>query len=274
MVVFHPSEGGKTPSWGPATATTNFCEEDYHVTAYVAEFINTLTNVGYGYYGLCGLWNNWHRRPFADFNLQYLALLFVGIGSAAFHMTLQRAGQSADQISMFLGAAAVLHRVTTFNAPSRRWSVAILLTLGLALVFWAQMTLSKPIIHWVIFAAMVAVIWRRVAYLITTVTKKTMVAKTRRMARWGFVAFVSGYCFWVVDVYCCPELRVIRRALGLPWAWIFELHGWWHVLTSVGVYHYMVLADYLHLASTSQHTQLGKTALQTPIVVESEARRT
>lgn len=33
--------------WGPPTSACNFCEEDYAVTRYVAEFINTLTNLAY-----------------------------------------------------------------------------------------------------------------------------------------------------------------------------------------------------------------------------------
>lgn len=29
-------------------APPSFCEEDYAVTSYVAEFVNTLTNIAYG----------------------------------------------------------------------------------------------------------------------------------------------------------------------------------------------------------------------------------
>lgn len=37
-----------TPFWGEKTSYLNFCEEDYLVTRYVAEFINTLSSLIFG----------------------------------------------------------------------------------------------------------------------------------------------------------------------------------------------------------------------------------
>lgn len=33
--------------------------------------------------------------------------------------------------------------------------------------------------------------------------------------------------------------------LGLPYGMIFELHGWWHILTGIGAYVGMALVEYL-----------------------------
>jgi len=33
--------------WGPPTSSANFCEEDYDVTRYIAEFMNSATNLSY-----------------------------------------------------------------------------------------------------------------------------------------------------------------------------------------------------------------------------------
>ncbi|KAF2098712.1 aPHC-domain-containing protein [Rhizodiscina lignyota] len=274
MVVYLPSEGGKPPAWGPPTATTNFCEEDYHVTSYAAEFINTISNVGYVYFGLCGLFCNWRRRPFLDFNLQYLALVGVGIGSAMFHMTLKRSLQSADQLSMFFGAAIVLHRVVAFENERMKWPLGLFLIVGLSLIFYVQYALSQPVIHWTTFALMLFVIWRRVSRLIKTTVKsaseKNLLAKLGNL---GFVSFVSGYGFWLVDVYCCSHLRAMRHTIGVPLEFVLEFHGWWHVLTGIGVYLYMVLVEYLHLASSSDKESLQITwssILQTPVVTISQ----
>ncbi|OCL09060.1 hypothetical protein AOQ84DRAFT_376172 [Glonium stellatum] len=35
-------------AWDHLSSTANFCEEDYAVTQYIAEFINTLSNISYG----------------------------------------------------------------------------------------------------------------------------------------------------------------------------------------------------------------------------------
>ena len=40
------------------------------------------------------------------------------------------------------------------------------------------------------------------------------------------VAMVSGYLLWLADIFLCAQLREVRRSIGLPWAWILELHGW------------------------------------------------
>jgi dihydroceramidase len=55
----------------------------------------------------------------------------------------------------------------------------------------------------------------------------------------GFLAV--GYTLWQIDLEKCIELRQLKQALGLPWAWVFELHGWWHVLTALGASQYVRL---------------------------------
>ncbi|GLA61258.1 hypothetical protein AtubIFM55763_006428 [Aspergillus tubingensis] len=68
----------------------SFCEEDYVVTRYVAEFINTLTNVVYILYAIYGI-NRLRRQSNEDVfrALPYWGLMGVGIASAAFHMNLK-----------------------------------------------------------------------------------------------------------------------------------------------------------------------------------------
>jgi len=31
----------------------------------------------------------------------------------------------------------------------------------------------------------------------------------------------------------------------MPWAFVFELHGWWHIFTGIGAYVGMALVEYL-----------------------------
>jgi dihydroceramidase len=53
---------------------------------------------------------------------------------------------------------------------------------------------------------------------------------------------VLGYIIWNVDLEFCKELRMLRERVGLPWGWVLELHGWWHVLTAVGTSQFMDIA--------------------------------
>lgn len=52
---------------------------------------------------------------------------------------------------------------------------------------------------------------------------------------------VLAFAVWNVDLEGCAALRSARDALGLPWAWLLELHGWWHILTAVGAMEYVAL---------------------------------
>jgi dihydroceramidase len=52
---------------------------------------------------------------------------------------------------------------------------------------------------------------------------------------------VVAYTAWNLDLEKCLELRRFRASLGLPWAWLFELHGWWHILTAAGASQYVRL---------------------------------
>lgn len=50
-----------SPFWGAPTANSNFCEEDYLVTRYIAEFINSLSNLAYIFYAIYGLRKLLHK---------------------------------------------------------------------------------------------------------------------------------------------------------------------------------------------------------------------
>lgn len=55
------------------------------------------------------------------------------------------------------------------------------------------------------------------------------------------VLMIEAFVVRNVDMERHLELRAIRQKMGLPWAWLLELHGWWHVLTSLDASEYLVL---------------------------------
>ncbi|UZP39573.1 hypothetical protein NXS19_007389 [Fusarium pseudograminearum] len=48
-----------------------------------------------------------------------------------------------------------------------------------------------------------------------------------------------GYLIWNIDLEFCHQLRAYRQKIGLPWAFLLEFHGWWHILTAVGASQFM-----------------------------------
>ncbi len=105
--------------WGEQTSTLNWCEEviarpvlepfflslspslslgsspshnslqDYNITFYCAEAVNTLTNLVFMWLGLKGLWNVYAYDHQRVFYLVFLGYMVIGLGSMAFHTTLK-----------------------------------------------------------------------------------------------------------------------------------------------------------------------------------------
>lgn len=92
--------------WGEQTSTLNWCEEvsaplctvmhpcswmrqDYSITYYCAELVNTLTNLIFVYLGVKGIRNCLLYCPKPSIILAYLGYLTVSMGSMAFHATLK-----------------------------------------------------------------------------------------------------------------------------------------------------------------------------------------
>src|SRR5262245_39770729 len=98
-----------------AAASVDWCEPNYVVTPWVAEWWNTVSSVPIAGLGAFGLWR-WSRSGpgrEARFALGYALLAIVGLGSIAFHGTLLKAAQACDELPMIfcgLSYAYVLAR--------------------------------------------------------------------------------------------------------------------------------------------------------------------
>ncbi|PWY95011.1 ceramidase [Aspergillus sclerotioniger CBS 115572] len=258
--------------WGATTSNANFCEEDYLVTRYIAEFINTLTNLVYVFYAIYGI-SYLRRKSNTDVSrvLPYWGLMGVGIASAAFHMNLKYHTQMMDDVSMLLTTTPVLHRVMTVNA-SRRTSVlvGVLLSLSLLGLVAVHVITDELILHSVAFVVSVTVIGVRTMQLITTRTPKDSAARRQvwGMVRFGAVIFELGFAVWLADGWICGLLRSTRHAIGLPWAFLLELHGWWHIFTGVGAYIFIAVVDHLLCSEDPEDIQ-GSFAWPAPWAAQS-----
>ena len=85
--------------WGEKTANTNWCEEDYVVTSYIAEFGNTVSSLFVVFFGLYGLVKHaaWVETRYV---VSFVFFIIVGFGSVAFHATLWRTTQLFDELPM------------------------------------------------------------------------------------------------------------------------------------------------------------------------------
>ncbi|OAA53509.1 Ceramidase [Niveomyces insectorum RCEF 264] len=225
--------------WSPPTSKANFCEEDYAVSAYLAEFVNSLTNLAYVYYALRYMYGGPGSRglwaPRVDF--MAVSLLLLGVGSFLFHASMRQTMQFADELamlglvwSMLLGALDLQR--TAYNSGLIRAGLAVVFPLFAAFYVWT----ANILYHTLAFGTVLVLLFLRSRYLFHWRVPGFPAAKRRAWAarsRTALVLLLVGYALWNVDLECCAALRRLRARVGLPWAWLLELHGWWHILTAM-----------------------------------------
>ncbi|OCL10506.1 alkaline ceramidase family protein [Glonium stellatum] len=243
------SQENPVGAWGPPTSHANFCEEDYIITSYVAEFVNTLTNLTYILYGFYGLrrLRGTSNGLFSFLAFSYWGLVAVGVCSGYFHGTLKYHSQMSDDLSMLLATSLVLHRIFTFDAsPTYRGNFAFGLLATLIPVSIYHCVKDEVVVHVVVFGAMIIAVGIKTREVIRSrIKERSHRRRVRDLERFGVACAALGYLLWNIDQHFCPLLTTLKRRVGLPFGMLLELHGWWHVLTAISAYIFMALVEYL-----------------------------
>ncbi|KAI8686424.1 hypothetical protein NCS55_00318100 [Fusarium keratoplasticum] len=233
-----------TEFWGPQTSYLNFCEEDYVITRYIAEFVNTLSSLAYVAYGLYGLFSC-PQLPTGSRLFLYCGLVGVGICSGGYHMTLKYHTQMSDELSMHLLTTPLVYRLLTFQAsPRRTISIGLVLSSLFTLVMITHIVLDEFVLHAVTFASGVLIVANRVLKIISQhIPDPHVRSSLRNVSLFGCFCFGFGYFLWLIDEFACRYLTDARNVVGLPFAFFLELHGWWHILTALGSYIAVAVVD-------------------------------
>lgn len=227
--LFHRHANDRLGYWGEPTATMDWCEENYALSHYVAEFWNANTNIlfmGGGIAIAAYLW--WiggvkHRFPIA-----FLMLALVGFGSYCFHATLLYEWQLMDEVPMLFIACHVLYCLESLR---RAWMV---LTLALpSIISWYYHLSKNPVIHQVSFGIVLGIVILRCVQRFRWSTYNT------GMSQWellfgGVVFFGLGFACWLFDNGACVHLHKLRQNGEAWWSCFLQFHAWWHVLTFIG----------------------------------------
>ena len=217
-------------------AIIDWCESNYTIVPWIAEFWNTLSSLvifAMGAYGAVRWW--FHRDELERrFGVAFVSLAVIGLGSAAFHGTLLRLPQACDELPMvWLGLICfycmVTRRPETPEPERTRWALG----LGLAAVAFtaAYFAVASYFVFFIaVYAALVAYVcvatWR-VAF------RESTDRRLRILFRWSIVAYIGGFALlWI------PE-----RSLGCEHAFqSIQPHALFHLSGSVGPYAWVLLA--------------------------------
>lgn len=260
----YPAEG--EGFWGPVTSTLDWCEENYVVSHYVAEWSNTFTNTIFILSALytihCVVRNRFETR----FLLIGFTYCLVGVGSWLFHMTLKYRFQLLDELPMIYAMCVPCWSLITeifaitftdSNGPLSHFKQVFIAGLILATtstVTVVYLIVKNATIHQAFFGCLIGVVAFSSAYLVMNYVKDPVQKKNLyHSMTMGATFFMSGYAVWLMDIHMCTLWRFVRREyLLLPLGLLLELHGWWHVLTGLGIYYYIVYLEYLRLITTDQ----------------------
>jgi dihydroceramidase len=179
--------------------------------------------------------------PKSDF--MSLSLLVLGISSFLFHASLRQTLQFADELAMLgltwslLQGILVEKRSPTYDRLING-TLATVFPLFSAFYVWT----GKIIYHATAFGILLVLITIQGHYLFywrRPVFPEAKCSGWRARGRIALVLLLVAYALWNIDLEYCMELRRIRERVGIPWAWFFELHGWWHILTAISANQFM-----------------------------------
>ncbi|KAK9472471.1 ceramidase [Dipodascopsis tothii] len=238
-----------TGYWGPQTSTIDWCEENYVVSTYIAEAVNTTTNAIFVGIAAYAIHNAVVQKHEVRFILTALGFALVGIGSWLFHMTLQYEYQLLDELPMIYATCIPTWAVFSYNRNKRDTVLlGIYIFLGASILTAVYLYFKDPTIHQAGYAVLNAMVLIRSMVLIVTKIEDAEARRNMwRTVYTGILTFLSGYGLWMIDIHFCQSLRAARRSVGMPLGFLLEGHGWWHILTGLGVYYYLVFLEYLRV---------------------------
>lgn len=228
--------------WGPITSSLLWCEDKYRWSQYVAEPMNSVTNIAFIALALFGARNCRNQVMPFRYILTYLGIAFVGVGSLAFHATLLYEAQLLDELPMIYTSLmlsyCVLEHSTRGSKPTGGYWLPLALTTVAVLITAGYLAHPNPILHQVAYAAIQVVSTVRVLYLLYTAgsplaqspsarEKRAMIRKSYHV---GAVIFLTGFLIWNLDNAFCEYFRLARSCVGYPLAALLEGHAWWHIL--------------------------------------------
>lgn len=231
VVRFEPLNGhDQVGYWGAGTSTIDWCERNYVVTYYAAEFFNSLSSLWIIVYAIMGMISSWQDLQQRCF---FLLLMMAGAGSLAFHGTLRYVGQLADELPMVYIALTCMYCIWAAEAQrtaGQRWAMIGGLTVY-AMIWSAIHALGGYTIAFQVhFGICLVLAYGRCFW---NAVKPTTPPHVARLIYISALTLGSGFVLWLADQFLCKQLHALPANGGFnP-----QLHAWWHVGLSCGAFY-------------------------------------
>ena len=264
--------------WGTPTSTIDWCEENYVVTYYLAEAVNTVTNAFFMILAGYSLRNVMRNGMETRFVLCTLGFMLVGLGSWLFHMTLKYHFQLLDELPMIYTTCIPVWFSFSYSKGRRYENIcAWIIFAGAMTLTVLYLVFRNPTIHQAAYGALnVTIIIKNVRLVYSTIKDKAALSNLNWTLVLGVSEFLFAWFLWNMDIHFCDYWRSWRRSIGLPWGMLLEGHGWWHLFTGLGVYSYLIYLEYLRafqLGLEKKYVFVWKFGFLPVIELSDEAKR-
>ena len=234
--------------WGSTTSTIDWCEENYVVSSYIAEFWNTISNLAMLIPSLVGYFYSRKNSFGHTISLCFLSLALVGVGSWWFHMTLLYEMQLFDELPMLFGSLVLVYLMLIILYPRieqeamfRAKVLAVLVVYGIVCTF-IYLYLKTPILFQTAYGALVTLM----LYFDIQILK--LLPCDRKLFFGSIFFYYGGFALWLVDNFFCDNLRSIRSS-GMfgPFGPVTQFHAIWHFMAGYGAYLHILFCAYTRL---------------------------
>jgi dihydroceramidase len=230
------------------TSDYDWCEANYAVTFYIAEFWNTLSSIFIVLAGVFFFRRTTKHQYGLRFHLASLGVIVIGVGSVAFHGTLQKWGQVLDEVPMLWSSLIFLWIGlcnAMDNATEARYSTTAALCLsamgGLSTLIYFRDGFTFFIITYIIT---VASIFGVTLYQLRAAVNES---PARSYAIWSIALYAGGFfCLWIPEQLLCGNRLVDTHDSGLLRLPI-PLHAFFHITSSIGPVCCLIYMTFEHL---------------------------
>ncbi|KAJ1678724.1 hypothetical protein EV182_003472 [Spiromyces aspiralis] len=224
--------------WGDITSSVDWCEENYEWTPYIAEFFNSFSSFAMIILGEIAAQMN--CTGYVGFTVMSRIVTLVGIGSFMFHATLKYHMQMLDEVPMLWAILSAFYIQTKirYNIQSR-WFLIATVGWGCFITFLTAGFSGKT--QFFLFHASFGTLVHICFYYMYQAYKGLKLRGRDDLTplfHRGVVLYIIAVICWLIDTNLCPFVNGTENSI-LPIN--PQLHAWWHIVVSAGLYYLIVL---------------------------------
>lgn len=224
--------------WGDVTSTLDWCEENYVVSAFLAEFWNTISNWVFLIPPAFGAYLSYKNGLEHRYTISFIALCVVGLGSVCFHATLLYEMQLLDELPMIYGTCILIFCSYQNSYKPRQYNRILILALMIscALITLMYVAFVNPLIFQWSYAILVVIL------IVGAYTSSKKHRHSQRLLVISLVSYGIGFLLWNIDNNFCVSLRAIRNSSPPFFRPFLQFHALWHTLAGLGCYYYVLFS--------------------------------